>query len=372
MDNALHTKRFLLIGLPNSRMKKDDIIKDMEEIWSLVGAIGNVEIVDAVVQRADNPDGATYIGPGKVMEVAEVVKEKKIDVIVINGIAKPGQLFNLKRKLEEANRDLEVWDRVDLILMIFSRHAHTSEAKLQIELAKMRHMGPRIYGMGKVLSQQAAGIGAVGIGETNTELMKRHWANAMKKVQDDLLKLSEERQRQLERRKRIGLETVSIVGYTNAGKTSLFNFLTKKTKLTENQLFATLDSAVGKLYLPKSNKEILITDTIGFIKNLPPKLIQAFKSTLMESIHADVLIHVIDISDPDMEKKIEVVEKILTELKVDNKKKIYVFNKIDTTTGVEKNMLLEKYAVFAPRIISVKTGEGIDGLRQTIDAAMAS
>lgn len=369
MDNTIHKKRFLLIGLPHSRMKKEAILKDMEEIWSLVAALGNVEIVDAIVQRADKPDGATYIGPGKVVEVAERVKAEKIDVIVINAIAKAGQLHNLKNKLFEANRYIEVWDRVDLILFIFSRHAHTAEAKLQIELAQMRHMGPRIYGMGKIMSQQAAGIGAVGVGETNTELMKRHWADAQKRVEEELQKLSSDRQRQLERRKRMGLATISIVGYTNAGKTSIFNMLTRKKNLAANQLFATLDSAVGKLYLQEAKKEVLVTDTIGFIKNLPPKLIQAFTSTLMESIHADILITVIDASDVDMQEKIATVEQILENLHVENKKRLYVFNKMDAATR-SKEEIQQLYPDVASYFISVTTGEGIDVLLHAIDAAM--
>lgn len=372
MDNTIHTKRFLLVGLPKPKATREAILKDMGELWSLVGALGNTEVVDAMVQRAENPDGATYIGPGKVLEVAEKVKAEKIDVVVVNGIAKPGQLFNLKKKLFDANKTIEVWDRVDLILFIFSRHAHTAEAKLQIKLAQMRHMGPRIFGMGKVLSNQSAGIGTVGIGETNTELMKRHWANAQKKVQDQLKKLSADRQRQMEHRKRIGLETVSIVGYTNAGKTSLFNYLTGKKKLAENQLFATLDSAVGKLYLPTLKKEILVTDTIGFIKNLPPKLIEAFKSTLMESIHADILLHVIDASDLEMEKKIEIVEKILEELAVENKQRIYVFNKMDMVDGQIKDMVLEKYSTYTPYFISVKSGEGIPLLEQNLETSIST
>ena len=372
MDNTPHTKRFLLVGLPKPGTTKEAIMKDLQELWSLVGALGNTQIVDAVVQRSENPDGATYIGPGKVLEVADKVKEEKIDVIVINGIAKPGQLHNLKKKLFDANNHIEVWDRVDLILYIFSRHAKTAEAKLQIELAQMRHMGPRIYGMGKVLSNQSAGIGTVGIGETNTELMKRHWANAMKKVQDQLKKLAADRERQLSHRKRIGLTTISIVGYTNAGKTSLFNTLTGKDKLAENLLFATLDSAVGKIYLPTLQKEILVTDTIGFIKNLPPKLIEAFKSTLMESIHADLLMHVIDASDPDMEKKIIVVERILEDLGIDNKNRIYVFNKLDAADGINISDIREKYFLFNPLFISVKQDEGIDTVKDAIESYLTT
>ncbi len=371
MINTGKKTRFLLVGVPKSRLSKEQIIKDLQELWSLVMTLGNAEIVDALVQRADRPDNATFIGRGKVDELYEKVKNEQIDVVVINSIVKAQQLHNVKMKLFSANEKIEVWDRVDLILFIFSLHAHTAEAKLQIDLAKMHHMGPRIYGMGKVLSNQAAGIGAVGIGETNTELMKRHWRSAINKVQEQLDKLSAEKEQQLERRKRLGLETVSIIGYTNAGKTALFNRLTGKKNLTENVLFATLDSAVGKLYLPTAKKEIFITDTIGFIKNLPPTLIKAFTSTLMESIHADIVLHVIDASDEDMKYKISVVEKILHDLKIQNKHKIYIFNKMDKAI-YPKNELSAEYDIYTPIFISASKNEGVEEVKNCIDSLSLS
>ena len=264
-----------------------------------------------------------------------------------------------------------VWDRIDLILAIFSLHAHTSEAKLQIELAKMHHMGPRIYGMGKIMSNQAAGIGAVGIGETNTELMKRHWAKATEKVEEQLKKLATEKEHQIDRRKRMGLATISIVGYTNAGKTTLFNVLTKKNKLEANQLFATLDSSVGKVYLPTLQKEVLVSDTIGFIKNLPPNLIQAFTSTLSESVHADILLHVIDSADPEMIAKIATVESILTDLQVNNAYRIYVFNKIDASL-LNISDLAKTYSAFSPVFLSAKENTGIDSLIEVVSAKIQS
>lgn len=370
-DNRL--KRFLLVGVvPKRDMPKEKIMKEMEELWSLVTTLGNVEIVDAMVQRAEHPDNATYIGSGKVEELFEKVKEEKVDVVVLGNMAKPGQVHNIQKKLYEANNQIEVWDRIDLILAIFSRHANTAEAKLQIELARMRHMGPRIYGMGEVLSNQAGGIGGVGIGETNTELMKRHWALQMDRVQADLAKLKKNREKQLERRKRVGLSTVSIVGYTNAGKTALFNTLTKKKKLSENALFATLDSAIGKLFLPESKKEVLVTDTIGFIKNLPPTLINAFTSTLMESIHADMLIHVIDVSDPEMDEKVFTVEKILRGLNISDTHMIYVFNKIDQAKDIDRDEIMYSYQQFDPLFISVKENRGIEELEKAIDSYMSS
>ena len=156
-------------------------------------------------------------------EAKELISRERIDIVVLNGLIKPGQLYEMKMFFMKAKRSIEIWDRVDLILQIFSKHADTAESRLQIELAAMRHMGPRIYGMGMELSRQTGGIGARGIGETNTERMKRHWREQMKQTRDKLEKLARDRERQLERRKRVGLSTVSLVGYTNAGKTSLFN-----------------------------------------------------------------------------------------------------------------------------------------------------
>lgn len=372
MRETSRKMRFLLVGVvPKRNMTDELVMKEMEELWSLVTTLGNGEIVDAMVQRADHPDGATYIGPGKSEEVTQKVQEKNIDIVVINGIAKPGQLFNLQKKISPEKLSVAVWDRIDLILAIFSLHAHTSEAKLQIELAKMHHMGPRIYGMGKIMSNQAAGIGAVGVGETNTELMKRHWAKAKEKVEEQLKKLATEKEHQIDRRKRMGLTTISIVGYTNAGKTTLFNVLTKKNKLEANQLFATLDSSVGKVYLPTLQKEVLVSDTIGFIKNLPPNLIQAFTSTLSESVHADILLHVIDSADPEMIAKIATVESILTDLQVNNAYKIYVFNKIDSSK-LDVLDLAKTYSAFSPVFLSAKENTGIDSLIEVISAKIQS
>jgi GTP-binding protein HflX len=171
----------------------------------------------------------------------------------------------------------------------------------------------------------------------------------------------------LARRRRKGLKTISLIGYTNAGKTSLFNTLTGKNKRVQNALFVTLDSNVGKIYSQKLNREILISDTIGFINNLPAKLIDAFKSTLTESIHADILLQVIDVSDPEFEEKIKVVENILKELKIENKKRIYIFNKTDQSNGINIKLLIEKYKSYHPQFISVKNSQGISDVLNVVD-----
>lgn len=359
-------KRFILINVVSPFTSRDEAEKDLAELKSLVTTLGGSTIVH-VIQRRMTPDSGTYIGSGKAEEVARLVLEDKIDVIVINSIVKPTQLFNLKKKIWNTSPQIEVWDRIDLILNIFEKNAHTAEAKLQIDLARMRHMGPRIYGLGGILSRQGGGIGTQGIGETNIELMKRHWRNEIKKVNDRLQKLAQERMRQLERRKERGLQTISIVGYTNAGKTSLFNCLTGKLKISKDVLFATLDTTVGKLYLPTLKREVLLSDTIGFIQKLPSNLVEAFKSTLLESIHADLLIHVIDIFDPLMHEKIHVVEKILHELGIEDKKRIYVFNKVDIAHYDTFEDLSEVYREFTPQFVSVKTRKEIDKLLSLIE-----
>jgi len=354
-------QKFILVSVVPPTHSTYEAQEDLDELKSLVDTYGGADVVD-VIQRRSHPHGGTYIGSGKAEEIAQMVEAKKIDVIVINAIVNPTQLYHIQQLCWPHNPDIEVWDRVDLILHIFLNHASSSEAKLQIKLARMRHMGPRIYGLGESFSQQGGGVGTKGLGETNVELMKRHWRNEMKEVQDKLKEMEKGRLTQVQRRHDLGLPTVSIVGYTNAGKTSLFNLLTGKKKLEANILFATLDSSVGKMYDRAHSREIVISDTIGFIKNLPPDLIEAFKSTLMESIHADLLLHVIDITDPKMDEKIQVVLEILAGLKLHNKPQIFVFNKIDQSNKEVLTQTVKKYGSFSPFCISVHTGEGIKNL----------
>jgi len=364
-------KRVVIVDIVNPFQKIEEATRNLEEIKSLVSTYHGINIVD-IIQHRNRPDKATFIGKGKVEELVNIVNKRKIDIVVVNAIVRPSVLFNLTQYLWNDHPDIQVWDRFDLILNIFDKHAHTAEAKLQIELARMHHMGPRIYGLGEdyFSRQGGGGTNTKGQGETNIEIMKRHFRTQIRLKKEELNRLALQHQKQIERRKLNNIQSVSIVGYTNAGKTSLFNYLTKRNKVVENALFVTLDSVTGKLYLPTLKKEVTISDTIGFIKDLPPSLIDSFKSTLLESINADIILHVIDISDPEMSQKISIVKNILRELKVHSKKIIYVFNKIDVFTGDAAGLLKkinETYAANTPQYISVTTDYGINKLLAEIE-----
>ncbi len=374
----------ILIDVIPPAMDKKVAARRILELESLTQTYGGMVVVK-IIQRRSVPDYKTFVGSGKMQEIVDLAKKEKVELLVLNNILKPHQIFNIEKMVERDH--IAVWDRIDMILKIFQKHATTTEAKLQIRLAGIRHMGPRIFRMGLELGQQAGGIGTRGSGETNIEVMKRHLAEQERSIKKQLEKISNTRGVHRQRRDRLGLKTVSIVGYTNAGKSSLLNALTRKGAYVADELFATLDTRVAKLWLPNGNpsqppfgkggagvsllskrdgREILLSDTIGFIQDLPPQLIDAFRSTLEETVLADLILHVIDVSDPFIHEKIQEVEAILDQLGVVEVPRLYVFNKIDLKKRIPKAGLTKKYKDMTPVFVSALKKDGLDDLKQAL------
>jgi GTP-binding protein HflX len=286
-------------------------------------------------------------------------------LIVINDRLKPQQIYTVGQMLKPSG--MQVWDRIDLILKIFAKHARTTEARLEIELASIRHMGPRIYGMGMELSRQGGGTGTRGIGETNTERMKRHLREQELKIRERLERYEKVREGHRKSRMRRGIKTAALVGYTNAGKTTLLNRLTGRKEYAADELFATLDTRVGELFLPELQRSVLLSDTIGFIKQLPPELLNAFASTLSEAVEADVLIQVVDASDQHAAAHMRVVDDILGRLGAGDTPRIVAFNKGEEVSAADRKAL----ARLVPEgrhftFVSAYTGEGIPELLRKV------
>ncbi|MBI2484578.1 GTPase HflX [Candidatus Uhrbacteria bacterium] len=363
----MHRPRAILIDLVLPTMKKYQALERLEELESLVHTYGGVVVVKKL-QRRGTPDHHTYIGKGKVEEIANEARELRAQLLIVNGMLKPRQVYELQELLRKEH--LQVWDRVDLILKIFEKHATSQEAKLQIELARLRHMGPRIFGMGHELSRQTGGIGTRGIGETNTEIMKRHLRERERKLTADIEHAAQMRAGQRAYRRRQDLQTVSIVGYTNAGKTTLLNALTGRREYAADKLFATLDTRIGQLYLPHAQKIALLSDTIGFIQSLPPDLIEAFRSTLAETVNADVILHVVDACDPHRDEKMVVVEDILRQLGISQAPMLFVFAKMDGVRRAERARMRAAYRELHPAFVSAQSGEGVDTLLRRIESML--
>ncbi len=363
-----HKLKTLMIGLIDRTKDVQAQQSSLKEAELLVDTYGG-DVDKVITQNASHRTSSTYIGSGKVQEIKQLVEAEDINIVVINNHLKPSQLINLENIIS-AHSSCKIWDRTQLILQIFKKHASTAEAKLQIKLAELNHHGPELSGLGITMSQQAGGIGTRGLGETNTEIIQRHWQKEIKTVESKLKKVTQNRHQQMKHRKKSGIPTVSIIGYTNAGKTTLFNAIGSKKNKVENALFATLDSSVSSMYLQNVGKEIFISDTIGFIQDLPIILIDAFKSTLLETVNADLLLHVIDSSDQNIHMKINTVNQILKSINLGSKKQIYVFNKTDKISKTKKGELSKKYHKNKHLFISAKNNQGVDKLVDLIETQL--
>jgi GTPase len=371
-------QKAILIDLIHPRMLKRHAMERMIELEELVNTYGGIVIVKSW-QKRFAPHPKTFIGTGKVEMLGKEAKQLGARILVINARLKPRQIYDISEMLRPY--DVQVWDRIDLILKIFAKHARTTEAKLEIELASIRHMGPRIFGMGMELSRQGGGIGTVGVGETNIERMKRHLKQKQRRIKEKLKTYQKGRELARRGRARKGFKTVSIVGYTNAGKTTLLNALTGRKEHAADELFATLDTRVGQLVLPPhphlirpdqmwKAKKVLLTDTIGFIKDLPPELLNAFSSTLSEAVEADLLIHLVDGSGENWSKHIKVVEEILERLGAAQIPRLTIFNKQDQVSDSLQSQIQRACEEGTPLWISAEKKLGLDKLMKVIQEAI--
>jgi GTPase len=333
-----------------------------EEFRELVVSAGG-DVVAEVVQRRLEPDAATLIGKGKIVEVAGVVASAEADVILFDQDLSPTQLRNLENELPA-----RVVDRTQLILDIFARHARTREGHLQVELAQLEYMLPRLAGRGAAMSQLGGGIGTRGPGETKLETDRRRIQRRLVQLRGDLEAVRRVRGQQRQRREAVPVPTIALVGYTNAGKSTLFNRLTKADVLESARMFATLDPKLKALTLP-SRRKILLSDTVGFIRDLPHTLVTSFRATLEEVQKAEVLIHVEDAASPMREERHREVDRVLAELDVGNTTQIQVLNKSDLLPEAERAGLAGRADM---TLLSAKTGEGVAELLTRMDAALSA
>jgi GTP-binding protein HflX len=348
-----------------------DADESMAEFRELVLSAGG-QVAAEIMQRRARPDPATLIGAGKVEEIAGVAASTAADLVLFDHDLSPTQLRNL-----EAALPCRVLDRTQLILDIFARHARTREGQLQVELAQLEYMLPRLTGKGKAMSQLGGGIGTRGPGETKLETDRRRIQARIDHLKDELDSVRSVRKQQRQRRESVPVPTVALVGYTNAGKSTLFNRLTGAQVLQSPRMFATLDPKLRAIELP-SKRKVLLSDTVGFIRNLPHTLVTSFRATLEEVAQAEVLLHIRDAASTYGEEQKSQVEKVLGELDSLAKPRIEVLNKIDLLDEHERRGLQERQDLQGRQgpvgevSVSARTGEGTDALLKAIDAALHS
>ncbi len=361
-ENNQRKERAIVIGLAYKGKPINNAEESLEELKTLTASAG-AEVVYSLLQEREARDPAYFIGKGKVQNLNLLCKELGADIAVFDESLSASQRHNLEEIL-----NIKVLDRTQIILDIFAQRARSREGKLQVELAQLKYTASRLIGKGKELSRLGGGIGTRGPGEQKLEVDKRRIKKKIQFIMKELEKIRSHRSYQRQLRKENKIFTFSLVGYTNAGKTTLFNLLTKDQRPADDKLFTTLDPLIRRIVLP-CGINVLISDTVGFIHNLPSELITAFKATLEEIEDSSALIHIIDASHPQMEKQIDSVNKILEEMQCDDKTKLLVFNKMDLSEAAKKKELLKRMypdAVF----ISAKNSEGINKLLYKLETAI--
>ncbi len=326
-DLAIAPERIILIGLSTRDTDMDRVIEYLDELEFLAETAGGFT-VKRFTQRLDRPDIRTFVGKGKMEEIIAFIKENNIQIAIFDDELTPSQLRNIEKII-----GCRVLDRTNLILDIFAKRARTAQAKVQVELAQYRYLLPRLTRMWTHLEKQAGGIGARGPGESEIETDRRVIREKLSRLREKLTEI--EKQTVTQRKRRADVVRVALVGYTNVGKSTLMNLLAKSDVFAENKLFATLDTTVRKVVIDRI--PFLLSDTVGFIRKLPHDLIESFKSTLDEVREADILVHVVDISHPNFEDHIHVVNETLQDLKAIDKPILLVFNKIDAYTFIQKD-----------------------------------
>lgn len=335
-----------------------DYEESLEELQRLTESAG-VGILGIVRGKRSRPDAALFAGSGKADEIAEAVVANEANLVIFNHELSPAQQRNLERRL-----DCRVIDRTSLILDIFAQRAQSHEGKLQVELAQLEHLATRLVRGWTHLERQKGGIGLRGPGETQLETDRRLLGKRVKLLKEKLAKLGRQRSVQRRARVRANVLSVSIVGYTNAGKSTLFNRLTHAKAYVADQLFATLDTTSRKFFVAEGGS-VVLSDTVGFIKHLPHTLVAAFRATLEEAVAADLLLHVVDASSPSRDQQIEEVNKVLAEIGADHIPQLMVLNKIDVN-GLAPGLERDEYGRIGRIWVSARTGEGFDLLREAL------